>query len=303
MGKYKKINLMNLAKILHECDILDFMENKKPRKVLLLELDQGLCKAGDDTNGFGVFVVHRSFFDVESATWKENDVNKPGTYLLVGCSERDGKYSAYAGKSAEAGVLTRLYRHHKEANNGEKIWTIAIVLIKVSPSDFTQDECSFLEWEFYDALKENKCIKLLNKNRPSGDPMIHRTKSKQMPDLAKFALNIAALHGLPCIDDYDIQWLLPSENHQNPILKEFLKVAEKADRLMCGQHDGINADIRIDGPSNIIHLELDAKSQGKFSSLTKAMKTIFPSCFEKAWDFWKIKSTGQTARERYGELM
>lgn len=279
------------------------MRNKKTRKVLLLELEEGLCKVGNDTNGFGIFVVHRSFFDVDSASWKENDVNKPGAYLLMGCSERAGEYSAYAGKSAEAGVLTRLSRHHKDANKEGKPWTIAIVLIKVFPSDFAQDECSFLEWEFYDALEENKCIKLLNKNRPSGDPMIHRSKIKQLPDLAKFALNIAGVHGLPGIDDYEIQWLSHLKDHRKPVLKEFIKSSEKADRLMCGDYNGKDATIRIDVNSRIVRLESGKKVKGEYSSLTKAMNDIFPSCSEKAWDFWKIKSTGQTARERYYELM
>jgi len=279
------------------------MENKKTRKVLLLELEQGLCKAGDDTNGFGVFVVHRSFFDLERASWEENDVNKPGAYLLMGCSECDGEYSAYAGKSSERGVLTRLSEHHTNTNKEGKPWTIAIALTKVSPSDFAQDECSFLEWEFYDALKENKCIKLLNKNRPSGDPMIHRSKIKQLPDLSKFALNIAAVHGLPGIDDYEIQWLSPLKDYRNPVLKEFIKSSEKADRLMCGDYNGKDATIRIDGDRLIVRLESGKKVKDEYSSLTKAMNEIFPSCSEKAWDFWKIKSTGQTARERYDELM
>lgn len=279
------------------------MENKKTRKALLLELEQGLCKIGNDTNGFNIFTAHRSFFDAESASWKENDVNKPGAYLLMGCSERDGQYSAYAGKSSEAGVLTRLYRHHKDANKGEKTWTIAIVLIKAFPSDFAQDECSFLEWEFYDTLKENKFIELLNKNRPSGDPMIHRSKSKQLPDLAKFALNVAAVHGLPGIDDYDIQWLSPSKDHPKPILREFIRVSEKADRLMCGDYNGKNANIRIEEDSRVLHLASDKKVKGEYSSLTKAMNEIFPTCSEKAWDFWKIEATGQTARQRYHELI
>ena len=268
---------------------------------MLVEEEQYLWKVDDVTDGFNVFVVHRSFFEAESASWKEGPINKPGAYLLVGCSQSHGKYSAYAGKSPDAGVLTRLSQHCKSK---DKSWTTAIILTKDSHSDFLQEECSFLEWELYDALKENRCITLLNKNKPSGDPRVSRSTSRQLPYLAKIVLTLADVQGLPGIDDDDIHIVsIPQKNQTSPVMKEFMQVAKKADKSMRGDYNRQSANIRIDDVHLIVHIDADDNVLEEYTSLTQAIKAIFPNCSKNAWDFWKIISTGKTARERYNELV
>lgn len=291
------------CRILQKHDILILMKNKKTQEVLLKKEGQSIWKVDDVAGNFDVFVVHRMFFDHKKSSWKESDVDKLGVYLLITYSESNQKSYAYVGKSSERGVLTRLLEHHRNTNNDKKPWTTAIVLVKTTTSDFTQNECSFLELEFYDALKENEFIELLNKNRPSGDPSLPRSKSKQLIDLAKFVLDVADAYGLPIADEDDMQLLLSYKETANPDLRKFVKAAEEMDMSMYGEHDGQRADIHINGDRRIVHLGSDKETPEEYTSLSQAMKVMFPHCSKRAWDFWRIKSTGKTARERYHELI
>lgn len=269
------------------------------KPIAIQKHSEGIWKVDADFEGFDIFVVHQHIFDSQAS--QVDTIKRPVAYLLLGYSSKDKRWSAYAGRSQDKDVSSRL-RHH----NGDttKPWSTGVIAVKGEPNAFTESECTFLELEFYELLEKRGRIDVLNKNKPSGDPQISRSRSRVLSELAKTVLNVAEMLGLP--SDHIVRKDASTEviRHSKPVMRKFWDASTEEDKHMIGEHEGQTATIYLKEANQIECVNKNGKVlKGSYTSLSDAQKRIFSySLGTNAWDFWRIEGSRQTARERYHEI-
>lgn len=270
------------------------------KSISMLQCNEGIWQVDADFKGFDIFVAHQHIF-VGQAMRGDPVMQRPGAYLLMGYSVENKRWSAYVGRSQDKDVSSRLRKHNGDAT---KPWSTAVIAVRGEPNDFTESECTFLELEFYELLEKRGGIDILNKIKPSGDPQIPRSRSKELPELAETVLNVAEMFGLP--SGHTVRKDASTEviRYSKPVMRNFWDASTEEDKRMVGEHEGQTAIIYLKGANQIECVNKNGKaSKGSYTSLTDAQKTMFSSSRgTSAWDFWRIEGSGQTARERYHEI-
>jgi hypothetical protein len=143
------------------------------------------------TRNVQAIYVPRSSMDSAST---RSELSAGGVYFLIGRSQEKSKPLLYVGETDDC--LTRLRQHNKSKD----FWSVALVIVSSSKSQYTKTQTKFLEWYCYSKAEKAGRCHLENRNIPT-KPYVSEPLRVDLDDNFETLKVLVSVLGYPIFDE------------------------------------------------------------------------------------------------------